>query len=426
MRVLVFEPQYRGHNLAYVHLLAARLLELGCEVDWLTSRAAFDSVERQRHLADLPGLRPVVYEGFQDRPQSLGIRVNGYHGARSLLAGLEYGLKQSRPDHLYIPFGNPVAHWLGLPNRVSRMLKQFGTEAELVLLFGRYAYAHRGWRAVLKQRWALSMLQRGPWARIHHIVPHAVQVMSAFSPALAAKVRGLPDPVERAPAALDKVAARQLLGVPVDGQYVVLSGLIERRKGVRELLEAFERALPLLTDNTRLLLAGQATEEVRGWLQGRFAPLVARGRVLGIDRHLSNLELWASCFAADLVCTPYPNHQYSASIVIRAAAAGVPVLANAMGWMEHVVKTYQLGSTCNTRDPDQFPLALLEALEHAQRHQTTPASRRFVEYNSAENFQDQLTARLVERMGEAPTSSNSSVQFERVQLAAPPCHPAVA
>ena len=53
MRVLVFEPQYAGHNLAYVHHLAERLLALDCEVHLVTSSQAIDTEEFTSHLGDI-------------------------------------------------------------------------------------------------------------------------------------------------------------------------------------------------------------------------------------------------------------------------------------------------------------------------------------------------------------------------------------
>ncbi len=93
-----------------------------------------------------------------------------------------------------------------------------------------------------------------------------------------------------------------------------------------------------------MLLAGRATDEVRGLLNERFRSLFESGRVFTLDRFLSQEELWAACIAADIVCTPYPSHIYSASIVIRAAKARVPSLANDIGWMSETIRRFLTGN----------------------------------------------------------------------------------
>ncbi|MEQ1830308.1 MAG: hypothetical protein ABL921_30405, partial [Pirellula sp.] len=177
MRVLVFEPQFAGHNLSYVMHLITHLIAFDCDVHLITSNQATESEEFANHLGHLEGtFQCHPLNDFVGRPGGRGICVNGPAGNFALLKGLYRGLRMVRPDHVYVPCGNPIAHWAGLPNPVSRELRRGSIEAELVLLFGKYAYEHTGLRSRLKEWMALAVLSRGPWARIHHIVPRAVQV----------------------------------------------------------------------------------------------------------------------------------------------------------------------------------------------------------------------------------------------------------
>jgi len=412
MRVLVFEPQYVGHNLAYVRHLTSQLLDLGCEVHLLTSRQAVESEEYALHLGTLlPHLHVTASDAYSTRQASAGVRVNGPRAALALLGSLHRGLCEIDPQHVYIPFGNPVSHWCGFPNSASRWLRQRGVETELVLLFGKYAYPHADLRSKIKERLALAILARGPWTRIHHIVPHAVEVMMQYGKRLSRIVSLLPDPVEPAPR-MDRPQARKVLKLPEEGRIASLVGLIERRKGVRELLEAFQSALPRLQSNDRLLLAGKATEEVRHLLSGKYAGLCESGRVVSIDRHLSDEELWAACLASNVICTPYPNHLYSASIVIRAAKIGIPVLANAIGWMEQTIQRFSLGATCDTTNPDVFAAQFASSLESSAAYRPNAMARRFVDFHTTENFALRLTDRVAQRMG--ARDAYSGVRWEEV------------
>ena len=398
MRVLIFEPQHAGHNLAYVSRLCEGVQTLGCEVHLATSRQAAASEQFEQHLGARRNLRVLPLDGFHQRAGSGVIRVNGPKGVRSLHRGFWNALQEVKPDHVFVPFGNPISNWYGLPNRVSRYLKANQIETELVLLFGRYAYPLDGLRSRCKQRYALSMLQRGPWTKIHHILPHAVRVISSFSRQLQAKTNYLPDPVDPLPS-IDRQQARQLIGVPADGRYITMMGLIEERKGVHQLLAAFRTALPNLQPNDRVLLAGKASEDVRLALSENYADLVASQRIIALDRHLDGQAFGASCCASNLICTPYPRHQYSASIVIQAAAAGLPVLGNAVGWIDETIRTYQLGTTCDTNDPACFAKQLSIAVNTSDDFTPAVDIDQFVQRHSVDNFKTLLTARLRERLG---------------------------
>ena len=124
-----------------------------------------------------------------------------------------------------------------------------------------------------------------------------------------------------------------------------------------------------------------------------------------LDRHLSNEELWAACYASNVIATPYPNHRYSASIVIRAAAACIPVLANNIGWMGEVIPEHDLGTACNTNLPAEFEDALVRSLQRCDEYELNASAKQFVKFNSVENYTSLLTARLEQRMGLVGTNS---------------------
>lgn len=398
MRVLIFEPQYVGHNLAYVNYLASRLVELDCEVHWVTSRQAAESEECKNHLGHLrPHLRCMPLDGFVRRSNGTGLSVNGILNARKLISGLQHGLKNIKPDHLYVVSGNPLVHWMGMPNPVSSFLQAHSIESEVVLLFGKYAYPQHGLVASLKEKLALLALARGPWNRIHHIMPRAVEAMTSFSPAFAQRARLLPDPVDP-PIVMSRVEARRKLGVPEEGRYMGLIGVVEKRKGVNEFLEAFERALTQLRPTDRALLAGRSTEDVRTLVASRFKGLVDSGRLVFLDRHLDRQDLWAACNASDVVTTPYPSHVYSASTVIRAAAVNRLVLANKIGWMEETVEQYSLGMTCNIADAHLFAAKIVEAMESSDHFAINEGAQRFVQFHTQSQFATFLTERLCQRL----------------------------
>lgn len=401
MRALIFEPQFAGHNLVYVRHIAQALLGLGVDVHLLTSRQAIESEEYAKHLGGIAKDFSVSESDlFSNSSKGSSVRVNGPGGLFASMRSLLGELKANRPDHFYLPFGNPLAHALGIPNPVSRSLRQQGIESEIVLLFGKYAYNHTDLGSKAKQQLALQLLANGPWARIHHIVPHALEVMHRHSARLRGIAHLLADPVDPAPS-MTKLQAKDMLGLEPSAKYISLIGLIDRRKGVHDLLAAARELGPHCDPRVKILLAGKNSQDARGLLAADYGDLITSRRVIVLDRHLSQSELWAACISSDVVTTPYPMHQYSASILIRAASVGVPVLANAIGWMHDVTDRFELGWVCDTRNPIEFAQKIRDITDWTQSYRVSDRSRAFVEFHSLSNFQSQITARIAQRMASA-------------------------
>jgi glycosyltransferase involved in cell wall biosynthesis len=398
MRALVFEPQFVGHNLAYARHVLTALIDQGIETTLLTSRQATESEEFQSHLSSLsPNFKLAVSHAFETKKSTRGIRVQGPGGLFATMRSLLDGLKSFQPNHVIVPFANPLAHALGVPNPISALLRKRNIEIEGILLFGRYAYPHTDLASKCKQHIALKMLERGPWSRLHHILPHAVRMMENHSPHLREVVSFLPDPIE-SPIHFSRDSACDKLGLNPNHRYVSLVGLIEQRKGVFELLHAARSLDHSLPETTKFLLAGRCTEQVRSALRDEFYPLIQKQRVVVLDKHLAQDELWAACYASSLMTLPYPQHQNSASLLIRAAAAGVPVLCNAIGWMHETTQQYGLGWTCDTRNAKSFVTTLQNCLPICENYSTTPLAMQFVQEHALENFQAKLVQRILSRI----------------------------
>jgi hypothetical protein len=86
-------------------------------------------------------------------------------------------------------------------------------------------------------------------------------------------------------------------------------------------------------------------------VKGDFAELLGRyprnANVLMVERFLSEAELQEAFAAVNVVAVTYPNFRSTPTMLIRAAAAGKPVLAAADGWMGRIMGKYRLGISCN-------------------------------------------------------------------------------
>lgn len=216
--------------------------------------------------------------------------------------------------------------------------------------------------------------------------------------------RLLPHPVER-PRALDRQAARAALGIPQDGRYLAFVGSTDGRKAIPELLAAFRAAG--LAANDRLLIAGSLYEPHRALVRSAFADLLASGRIVSIDRHLSSEEVGLAFSAADMVAvTYYPMDDLSANL-LSAIAAGRPVLANAHGYSKRMIAEFELGWSCDIRDPAAFAETIRHAMAGSATFAISEKTRRLIEFHRPENYTETVLSRLKRRLGIEPADVRS-------------------
>lgn len=407
MRVLVYEPHYEGHRLHYVATVLPALAEVGADVTVALGAVAPGRPEFDRHLrpwADgtAPGAARVRFDPWMpDAPAGPAA------SARAQVGWLRESIRRARPDHLLVPGADGLSQMLGL-RRVpgaGRLLLgpaavPAGVESEAMLLRGGFAYPQPGRTGRLKAELSWASAARAPWTTLHHLDPLVVAAVRRRGGRLGKTLRLMPEPVEP-PSGAPREQVLASLGLPTGGRYIGLAGLMDARKGIDRLLRAFAAACAAgaLRADDRLLLAGPHDPAIRDGLAGEFADLCRAGRVQSIDRVLGSQEMADLLGAMDVVATPYPRHVGSASIVVRAAAAGRPVLGSTFGWIGHVVPRFGLGQTVNVEDPAAFARAIPAALDESAAFQLGEAGRRFIAYHTADNFRAHWARRLRERLG---------------------------
>lgn len=403
MRVLIYEPQYMGHNLVYVSRLIRAVSELGCRPVVATSTAAVASDEFAVHLGSLSrdfDLLPLT--GFRTDRLGRRVQTNGLRAAAAVYRGLKSAVDQTTPDHVFVPYGNFLARTAFLPLGLTGALRRAGAEAETVLIGGRYLYPAKGWWRRLRQRASLHAIGRGPWKRVLNLDDAAHDEFLRHGGRLAEIAGLLPESVGEHPPC-DKQAAREALGLPASGRLLALVGMIERRKGIDPLLAALRHSESRLRPDDRLALVGPVHPDVKALLARDHADLVAKGRVVVVDQKLSEAEMVGAIEAADAVATVYPGHPYVSSVLIAAAAAKRPVVGADQGWIGRVISRFSLGETCDPHNPASVGDAVLWVLDRSSDYEPSIAGRRFLEYVSERNQQAVWTERLRERLGVGPS-----------------------
>lgn len=391
MRVVVYEPDPTGHHFAYLSHVLPAIARLGCEPILLTTCEAAKSPQFSQHLGAIAD-QFVVDMGGTKLAKTGSIRASWKQ-----LSELKEGVARLKPDHLYLAYGDDLVQVVGLSTALGFRPWGFNTTAEVLLLRGGYSYPARRLGKRLRMAVTPPLIRRGPWDRIHHLNPDDLVVLARGEDPSVGRFRLMPDPVEPPPQ-ITLVEARRQLGLPEEGRYLGSVGLLDRRKGIDLLALAWKRLLPHRRVGDRLLLAGPARPEITNMLQRHFADDIRQGGVILIDRQLTTAEINVAVAALDVVCTPYPTHNSSASIVIRAAAAGRPVLGSAIGWMNRTITQFRLGNTCDVANTDVFVAAIVNSLDTSVSYVPTDAARRFATYHSDRNFVAHWTALLRQRL----------------------------
>ena len=199
----------------------------------------------------------------------------------------------------------------------------------------------------------------------------------------------LPDPVEPPSPVMGPDAVRARFGVPPGDRIAVLFGSLEHRKGFTELL----RALPLLPNDRAAglttLIVGRTYDDTRAPLAAAIREARAAGAAVSFEEgFLSDTELAALVAASAVVLAPYQGHVGSSGVLLRAAAAGVPVLGPSTGQMAREIQRYQLGVPVDTSSPHEISRGLADALNGVGFEARSAAA--YAAAHSPERFADAL------------------------------------
>jgi glycosyltransferase involved in cell wall biosynthesis len=171
---------------------------------------------------------------------------------------------------------------------------------------------------------------------------------------------------------------RERLGLPADRCILAFLGATDPRKGIFELLGAFERLLtthPEFRSEVVLLIAGTVTPETATEVYGsiaRIRSLAGLESVCVINRLLTDEEFASFTVASDIVATPYTDFVGTSGVMMNAAAAGRPVLTTETGVVGELTRRYQLGYCCDTKNPEALTSALAASIAGARS--ITPAA----------------------------------------------------
>ena len=151
------------------------------------------------------------------------------------------------------------------------------------------------------------------------------------------------------------------LGVQSGRRIFCLQGVLDRRKGIKELLECLVHIPEEAASKICILLLGRLSEAHREEIHVLVSALQEKTSVqiilkdewiTGSVQHYYRLS--------DVILATYQGHMGSSSALIRAAAAGKPVLSSDYGLMGAITQKHKLGKVVDTADGRAMAAALTE------------------------------------------------------------------
>jgi glycosyltransferase involved in cell wall biosynthesis len=181
---------------------------------------------------------------------------------------------------------------------------------------------------------------------------------------------------------------------------LLLFGYLTERKGPLVVLDAL-RLLPRpVAERVAVLFAGRTDPEIRGAIEARCATLRREQPVLWLhveDRRLERNELEALVAQSDVVLAPYQRFVGSSGVLLWAARAARPVLAQDFGLIGRLIRDHRLGAVADSSDP--------AALAHVIERMVVEGPQSFIDTSAAQRF---AAARAPDRFAAIVLSSVSA------------------
>jgi len=400
LRTLIFEPDSQGHRLHYVGLIADVLAHLGHEVTVALSSQARVSREFATHLRSLPPT--VEYVEFVDAPHG-----NPWIAAGHRLRALSDTLRSIQPEHAYVPYADGLTQRGSAEARLGIRRLPTTTYIEALHLRGHFAYPSPDRTSRILRRTAGALIRRAPWSFLHLLDPLAYEYMRESMEAPAGhgpEFDLVPEPVEPGFNG-SRSDARDRLGLDPDSQYVGIVGGINTRKGCDLLLGAFREGLG---PGVKLMLAGRHDADIRAALDSDFSRSVREGSIVSVDEYVSQDRLRDTIMACDVLTLPYRDHSGSSAIAVRAAAAARPLVTSEYGWLGECVRRFELGATCDATDQRVLAATIRSVLQDEAPFKLNERARRFIGFNTVDNFKAAWARQIRLRSGQQPQSTTKT------------------
>jgi len=203
------------------------------------------------------------------------------------------------------------------------------------------------------------------------------------------------------PAARELAAPIQSLGgidISETDAAILVYGNLDHRKGIPDLLKAM--ADPRIPEQAKLLLVGLQHESLRSLLDQPFPRMLrAKGRLIELNRVVSDAEEAAAFHTAKIVWIYYPGSYGPSGVLVRAGHASKPVICTQQGYCGRIVAETGMGINVDDGNTEGITRALVSLLADGRMRQSMGKSGfEYFSKSSPAAFADPIVSAIAERI----------------------------
>jgi glycosyltransferase involved in cell wall biosynthesis len=246
--------------------------------------------------------------------------------------------------------------------------------------------------ALRKKLTMRGMLRASSVKNLFSLDHSAVTLLSRINPKL--NVIPLPDPVSTYPLTSTQVEQlRADLGIKPNRQVLLLFGFLDNRKGIEPLLDALKQVNPDVRSSICLLLVGAIKPDYQAQIEQRIGEVSPEVQIIGKFGEIRGALIQTYFEVSDYTLALYQHHVGMASVIIRSAISGKPLLASNYGYIGRLVQQEQLGAVVDSTSPAAIS-QLLEKVVTQGVSYSSDNLKKVAEENSDTLFAETIFSRL--------------------------------
>jgi glycosyltransferase involved in cell wall biosynthesis len=173
----------------------------------------------------------------------------------------------------------------------------------------------------------------------------------------------------------------------------LLFGYLDNRKGIEPLLESLTQLQPSMHASVCLLLVGAINPDYQQQIERQIAQINRNIQIIRVFREIRGRQIQTYFELADYALALYQRHIGMASVIIRAAVSGKPLLSSDYGYMGQFVQSEQLGAVADSTSPAAICRLLEQVLIQGLPHSAANL-KKIADQNSDVAFAETVFTRL--------------------------------
>jgi glycosyltransferase involved in cell wall biosynthesis len=344
MKLLLIEPEYRGHHIAlHVNLILEEAIKRNWEVLILTKKnllksKAYSLINTKiKRKIKFFFIKDINFMNYRNYFYLLYIQWIKY---KSILNSLNKIILSENPDHIYFV----------TLDHIDKILSILGLPFKRPVISGMLIYS----RIYLKNN-LINLIKKNIFLRLLNFIyiKNIFVVDQSFYNFCNSKIKNskiiyTPDP-GKIYYKFSKVKSRKKYQLSKNDFVILVYGAIKNSKGIYELLEALNE---IKINNIKVIIAGEQTNDIKLFLKNKLSKNLIENYRLIIDEGFKNYKEEAILFAAtDVVWVAYnDNFNGSSAVLYQAGSVKKPVITSNKGVIGSINDKYRIGVSVNIND----------------------------------------------------------------------------